>query len=292
MAIKSMTGFARASGGDDRYHWVWEARSVNGKSLDMRLRLPNGWDALDPIARAAAKTRFKRGNLTIALDVKSIAGDDALAINEELLGRLVARCEAAGETPRIDRLLQVRGVIETTEEGANPDAAEAEARLAAVSATLTETLDALATARSEEGARTGTVLAALIDEIATLTGEAAATADAQPAAIRDRLVRQIEELSEGRGGLDPERIAQEAAALAVKADVREELDRLAGHIEAARALMAEEAAIGRRFDFLCQEFNREANTLASKSSALTLTRIGLNLKAAIDQMREQVQNIE
>lgn len=292
MAINSMTGFARASGGDDRYHWVWEARSVNGKALDMRLRLPNGWDALDPIARAAAKTRFKRGNLTIALDVKSIAGDDALAINEELLGRLVARCEAAGETPRIDRLLQVRGVIETTEEGANPDAAEAEARLAAVSATLTETLDALATARSEEGARTGTVLAALIDEIATLTGEAAATADAQPAAIRDRLVRQIEELSEGRGGLDPERIAQEAAALAVKADVREELDRLTGHIEAARALMAEEAAIGRRFDFLCQEFNREANTLASKSSALTLTRIGLNLKAAIDQMREQVQNIE
>ena len=258
----------------------------------MRLRLPNGWDALDPIAREAAKARFKRGNLTIGLEVKAIAAAGALAINEDMLARLIARCEAAGESPRIDRLLQVRGVIEAAEDVAAPDEAEAAARVKAVAATMTEALDALAVARAEEGARTADVLTARVDEIDALTREAAATADAQPAAIRDRLARQIEELSEGRGGLDPDRIAQEAAALAVKADVREELDRLRGHIDAARALMAEDGAIGRRFDFLCQEFNREANTLASKSSALALTRIGLNLKAAIDQMREQVQNIE
>ncbi|MFC6856140.1 YicC/YloC family endoribonuclease [Marivibrio halodurans] len=292
--ISSMTGFARMGGGDDRFHWVWEARSVNGKGHDLRLRLPNGWEALDPIAREKAKAFFARGNITVALDVKPIAGAGAMRINETFLAQLVARCEQAGESPRLDRLLQVRGVVESAEDGTAEaeEETDVEARRAAVAVTLEEALTALKAARKAEGARTAAVLNERLDEIATLTARAAETADAQPSAIRDRLARQIEELSEGRGGLDPERIAQEAAALAVKADVREELDRLTGHIEAARALLAEEAAIGRRFDFLCQEFNREANTLASKSAALTLTRIGLDLKAAIDQMREQVQNIE
>lgn len=292
--ISSMTGFARVGDGDDRFHWVWEARSVNGKGHDLRLRLPSGWEALDPIARERAKALFARGNITIALDVKPIAGAGAMRINEAFLAQLVARCERAGESPRLDRLLQVRGVVESAEDGTAEaeDEREAEARRAAVAATLEKALAALKAAREAEGARTAAVLSARLDEIAALTIRAAETADAQPAAIRDRLARQIEALSEGRGGLDADRIAQEAAALAVKADVREELDRLTGHIEAARGLMAEGTAIGRRFDFLCQEFNREANTLASKSAALTLTRIGLDLKAAIDQMREQVQNIE
>jgi len=291
MSLASMTGFARVSGEDARAQWVWEARSVNGKGLDVRLRLPTGWDRLDPLARAAAPKRFKRGNVSVTLELRTRQAAGRLAVNEALLQTLIARCEAAGESPRLDRLLQVRGVVEPAEE-ADAEEAETEARAQALAAALEEALDALAAARAEEGARVQTVIEAQLDEIERLTEAAAACADAQPAAIRDRLARQIEELSQGRGGLDPERAAQEAAALAVKADVREELDRLRGHIEAARALVAEGAAVGRRFDFLCQEFNREANTLASKSSALALTRIGLDLKAVIDQLREQVQNIE
>lgn len=286
-----MTGFARAVGGDERLSWAWEARSVNGKGLDLRLRLPGGWERLDPPARALAAKRFKRGNLSATLEVKAVAGRSALAINEALLGALVERCEAAGESPRLDRLLQVRGVVETADETADDPEALA-ARERAILASFAEALDALSAARAAEGARTADVISARLEEIAALTEEAAVCADAQPTAIRDRLARQIEELTEGRGGLDAERVAQEAAALAVRADVREELDRLRGHGEAARGLLAEGGAVGRRFDFLCQEFNREANTLASKSSALALTRIGLSLKAAIDQMREQVQNIE
>lgn len=291
MSLASMTGFARVSGEDASAHWVWEARSVNGKGLDVRVRLPSGWDRLDPIARAEAPKRFKRGNVSLTLELKTRETAGRLAVNEDLLQRLIARCEAAGESPRIDRLLQVRGVVEPAEEAAAEEA-EAEAREAALAAALGEALDALAAARAEEGARIQSVIEGQLAEIERLVAAAGECADAQPAAIRDRLARQIAELTEGRGGLDPERLAQEAAALAVKADVREELDRLRGHIEAARALIAEQAAVGRRFDFLCQEFNREANTLASKSSALALTRIGLDLKAVIDQLREQVQNVE
>jgi len=291
MTLNSMTGFARASGADDRFQWTCEARSVNAKGYDLRLRVTPGWEALDPIARPLAGARFKRGNLSVTLEVKPLAGAAQLVINEGFLARLIARCEAAGEAPRLDRLMQVRGVIETVEDEAQADA-QSDARIAAMTATVVEALDGLQQARAEEGARTAAVITARVRDIERLTAEAAASADAQPAALRDRLAQQIEALSEGRAGLEPERIAQEAAALAVKADVREELDRLRGHVEAADALLAEGAGVGRRFDFLCQEFNREANTLTSKSSALALTRIGLNLKAAIDQMREQVQNIE
>ncbi|MEQ8604535.1 MAG: YicC/YloC family endoribonuclease [Marivibrio sp.] len=291
MSLASMTGFARVSGEDDRAQWVWEARSVNGKGLDVRVRLPSGWDRLDPIARAATPKRFKRGNVSLTLELRTRQAAGRLAVNEALLQTLIARCEAAGESPRLDRLLQVRGVVEPAEEAAS-EALEADARAEALAAALEEALDALAAARAEEGARIRTVIEGQLAEIERLVEAAAACADAQPAAIRERLARQIEDLTDGRGGLEPERIAQEAAALAVKADVREELDRLRGHIEAARALIAEGAAVGRRFDFLCQEFNREANTLASKSSALALTRIGLDLKAVIDQLREQVQNVE
>ena len=176
MAISSMTGFARAGGEDGRFQWIWEARSVNGKGQDVRLRLPSGWDRLDPIARPMAADRFKRGNLSIALEVKPLAAGTRLTVNEALLEILVARCEAAGESPRIDRLLQVRGVVESAEEEGADDPEEADARLKAIAATLAEVLDALQRAREEEGARTAAVIGDQLEEIATLTEKAAACA--------------------------------------------------------------------------------------------------------------------
>ena len=290
MTVASMTGFARSEGGDAALLWSWEARSVNGKALDMRLRLPSGWERFDPIVRKAVQARFKRGNLSVNLDVRPVTGRSAVRINEDLLEALIDRCRAFGETPRLDQLLTVRGVVDTADGDDNP--LDDEARLFAVESTLGETLDALVAARKEEGARIGAVLADHLSEIEGLVAAASTSADAAPDAIRARLAAQLEDLLPKDGALPSERLAQEAAVLAVKADVREELDRLRAHIAAARDLMKEGAGVGRRFDFLCQEFNREANTLASKSSAIELTRIGLDLKAVIDRLREQVQNLE
>ncbi len=291
MTACSMTGFARGEGSDDRIRWTWEARSVNGKSLDARLRIPSGWERLDPIVRKSLQEGFKRGNFTINLDIRPIGGKGAVRINEGLLDDLVARCEAFGERPRLDTLLTVRGVVEAAEED-DSDLSSDDERIAAIEATLTETLARLAEARSEEGGRIASVLRDHLGEIETLVEEAETCADAMPEAIRNRIMAQLDELLPKDGALASERLAQEAAVLAVKADVREELDRLKAHIEGARDLLREGTGIGRRFDFLCQEFNREANTLASKSAALDLTRIGLNLKACIDRLREQVQNLE
>lgn len=291
MTVSSMTGFARGEGADDRVQWAWEARSVNGKSLDMRLRIPTGWERLDPLTRKAVQSRFKRGNFSISLEIRTSASRGAMRINEALLDELVGKCEAFGETPRIDVLLTARGVLESAEEDSGAQTVDDD-RAQRILASLTETLHRLSEARAEEGERIATVLRDHLGEIETLVEEAEKSADAAPQAIRNRILAQLEELLPEDGALPSDRLAQEAAVLAVKADVREELDRLKAHIEAARDLLAEGVAIGRRFDFLCQEFNREANTLASKSSAIDLTRIGLNLKAAIDRLREQVQNLE
>nr|WP_153346950.1 YicC/YloC family endoribonuclease [Roseospira navarrensis] len=298
-----MTGFARSQGhvaGPLGGAWVWEARSVNGRGLDMRLRLPSGLEALDAPARAAAGRRFKRGNLTVTLAFDPTRDTAAPVVNTALLDTLAeAAAAVATRHPdlapaRIDGLLSIRGVLESAE--TTLDDAEAEAarttRDAALMAGLDQVLDALAAARAEEGARLDPVLTGLLDQIDGLRGQATGLASAQPEALRERLRGQVAALTDAGSGLSEDRLYQEAALLAAKADIREELDRLAAHVQAARDLLAAQEPVGRRLDFLCQEFNREANTLCSKAAETAMTSLGLELKAAIDQLREQVQNIE
>jgi len=296
-----MTGFARAEGADAAdlhpgLHWAWEAKSVNGRNLEVRCRLPPGFEALEAAARAALAERFKRGNVALNLTLARGGEPPRARINRELLDQLMAlAAEYAGkgkaELPRLDNLLAVRGVVEVVEE-AEPSEEQRAVRLARMNETLARALVALAAMRQEEGARLAVLVGQHLDLIEELRQRAAATAAAQPAALKARLKQQVEVLLEASPALPEERLAHEAALLVTKADVREELDRLAAHVAAARKLLAEGGAVGRKFDFLCQEFNREANTLCSKSSDVELTSIGLDLKAAIDQLREQVQNIE
>lgn len=295
VAISSMTGFARGEGGAGALTWSWEAKSVNGKGLDLRCRLPQGTGGLEIEARALAQKTFKRGNITLSLTLgRADDGAPRFRVNREFLDQVVQTVrELEGEiqgieTPRLDGLLGLRGVIEIDDGDAPLNGADP-ARLLESLATVLADLTAM---RDAEGTRIAEVLAGQLDAIARLTEAADGLAEMQPAAIRARLAAQIAELMEDRPGLSEERLAHEAALLMTKADVREELDRLGAHMEAARALMAEGGAIGRRLDFLCQEFNREANTLCSKAADVELTRIGLELKATIEQFREQVQNIE
>lgn len=298
MTVASMTGYARAEGSDAQTGWAWEAKSVNGKGLELRCRLASGHDALEPVAREAAAKRLKRGNVQLSLTVNRTAEQAALRINAALLGQLLALCtEWQGKFPgvqpaRMDGLLAIKGVLEPVEaEEGDPEGVR-QTREAAMRLTLDSMLDQLAAMRLSEGARIAAVLQAQLDEVATLAERAAATAVMRPEAIRERLRTQVAAVLEAAPGLAEERIAQEVALIAVKADVREELDRLRAHVAAARELLAAGGAVGRKLDFLSQEFNREANTLCSKSSDVELTRIGLDLKAVIDQFREQVQNIE
>ena len=288
-----MTGFACCQSHDDRHSWSWELKSVNHRVLDFRCRLPEGLDALEPVLRRQVAERLERGSVTVVLTVRRNAGAAPGRLNrtlfDEVLG--IAREVEADHRlapPRIDGLLALPGMIEVVEE----DEAALEARRAAVLPSFRDGLASLAGAREEEGARIGAVLEAQLSEIAALADEAAAGAAAQPAALRERLQARLSELLEARPVLTEERLAQEVALLATKADVREEIDRLRAHAAAGRALLAEGGAIGRRLDFLCQELNREANTLCSKASDVALTRTGLALKAVIDQLREQAQNIE
>jgi uncharacterized protein (TIGR00255 family) len=293
--LNSMTGFSRAAGRDAQVAWTWEARSVNGKSLDIRCRVPAGFDALEQAARKAVADRFKRGNKSVSLNVERTGGAAHYTINRELLDRVLAlRDELSGkvrdEAPSLEGLLAIRGMIEPDE--AAESAAAVAARQAAVETSLAELIVALGSARAEEGARLETVVMAHLQEIAEQVESATRCAATQPAALRARLGDLVSQLLDAEPALSPERLAQEAALLVGKADIREELDRLRAHIEAAKDLMADGNAIGRRFDFLCQEFNREANTLCSKSADVELTRIGLALKASIEQLREQIQNVE
>lgn len=295
MSVESMTGFARGDGDDDGASWVWEAKSVNGRGLDVRCRVPSGMEAVDAAARKAVAEVFSRGSINLNLQVTRAAGEADFAVNRTVLDRLVALAgdyaEAPGVAPaRLDGLMAMRGVIEFVE--ADVDEAARSAREAAILVTLSEALDGLARARGEEGARTAAVLAQQIDEIESLVDAARANAATQPEALRSRLAEQVAAIMEAGLEAEPERLAQEAALLAVKADIREEIDRLDGHIASARELLRAGGVIGRRLDFLAQEFNREANTLCSKSPDQDLTRIGLDLKTVIDRLREQVQNIE
>ncbi|MYG51040.1 MAG: YicC family protein [Rhodospirillaceae bacterium] len=292
MTVSSMTGYARAEGALDGAAWFWEARSVNGKGLDVRCRVPPGSDAIDAAARKAASAR---GALSLSLQLDRGERRVALKINKAALEQVLALQDALGERvdpapPRLDALIAVRGIAETVEPA--EDAAVAAAREQAILATLADALDRLASARAEEGARLLPVLRGHLENIGRLTAAAAAAAEAQPAMLRQRFEQQVAELLEARIGVGEDRLAQEAALLAAKADVREEIDRLASHAAAAGALLDAGGAVGRKLDFLCQELNREANTLCSKAADIALTRIGLDLKAAIEQFREQVQNVE
>lgn len=293
-----MTGYARAEGRDAHTTWLWEAKSVNGKGLDVRCRLPHGLDGVEIAARDLATRKLKRGNVQLSLTLTANAHGPGLRVNKEFLAELVALVDELGPShqniapARWDGLLAVKGVLEA----ANGDEAEADdvrdAREIAIRADLEKVLDALAAMRVVEGERIQAVLASQLDEVEVLAGRAGATAALRPEAVRERLRQQVASVMEAAPSLAEDRIAQEVALIAVKADVREELDRLRAHVAAARDLIAQGGAVGRKLDFLSQEFNREANTLCSKSSDVELTRIGLDLKAVIDQFREQVQNIE
>jgi len=295
MTIASMTGFARAEGHDGPLSWAWELKSVNSKSLDLRFRLPPGFDALELPLRALVTQRLKRGAISAGLSVLRAAGAGNLRVNREALAvvlrlanELAHEVEAA--PPRIDGLLALRGVLESGDE--TPDEDARERQMKQLNESFAQALEGLASMRRSEGARLEAVLSERLAEIAALVKDAESAAATQPAAIKARVQELIAVLLDSVPALPEERLAHEAALVVAKADIREELDRLTAHLDAARMLLAEGGPIGRRFDFLCQEFNREANTLCSKSADLELTRIGLGLKAAIEQLREQVQNIE
>ena len=293
MGIASMTGFARTEGDGLGISWVWEIKSVNGKSLDLRLRLAQGFDALEPQLRALLAQRFRRGNFSASLAVIRTA-PAVLRVNRETLAQIVALMnELAGEIeaapPRLDGLLALRGVVESAEEESHTIL---DARRRAVLDSWAMGLDRLALARTEEGARLAVVLRGQLAEIAALVDAAEGCAAAQPAVIRGRLQMALASVADLVPSMLEDRIAQEMALLIARSDVREELERLRAHSDQAADLLLQEAAVGRRLDFLCQELNREANTLCSKSADIELTRVGLALKAAAEQFREQVQNIE
>jgi uncharacterized protein (TIGR00255 family) len=294
--ISGMTGFGRAEGQVADVAWVWEARSVNGRNLDVRFRTPPGLESMEPRIREACAKRFKRGSIQVSLSAKKESANTApqLRINQEVLAFYLHEGATLVETgtvskPSWDGLLSLRGVVETS------DVVEADdvkaAREAAFVAGLDVALDALQEARRTEGRALHKLFSDIFDKIASVSATAAAAAEDQVRAIRDRVQKRAAELL-GETPYDEARLLQEAAALALKADVREELDRLASHVEEARKLLAAGGDIGRKLEFLAQEFHRESNTLTAKAAAMPLTRAGLELKATVDQLKEQAANVE
>lgn len=292
-AISGMTGFGRADGALDGWTWTVEARSVNGRSLEVRYRGPGGFDNLERLTKAAAQGRLNRGQVTLGVQAKRAEGSEpAPRVNEAVLATYLKLANQLAEEgavpPSADGLLSLRGVIEVAEEDEDPEARAAIE--AAIAATIEQALDALKLSRQREGAQLTPVIHDFVGTIEALVARAEVEASSQTEAIRERFTRRISELAPDAPGLE-ERIFLEAAALATKADVREELDRLTAHVDSARTLLQQPPA-GRKLDFLMQEFMREANTLCSKSATTALTGIGLELKAVIEQLREQVQNVE
>ncbi len=293
MALSSMTGFARGEGALGETRWTWEMKSVNGRGLEPRFRLPPGLDFLEQDLRKALSERFSRGSINAFLSLKGAAVEGGLAVNRAALSSAIAlieevRARIACEPPRAEGILALRGVLDI--QSTLDDEDERAALAAALGASFSQTADMLAQSRRREGLALERLIGDLLKEIEGLAGAARAAAAAAAAATRDRFQAQLADLL--ASSFTEERMAQEAAALAVKSDVREELDRLAAHIEAARALMAKGAAAGRQLDYLTQELNREANTLCSKAQDMGLKRIGFDLKTAVDRMRVQVQNVE
>ncbi len=295
MSIKSMTGFSRAEGKAGNFTWHWELRSVNARGLDVRPRLPPGNEVLEPQVREAAARHLTRGSVTISLSAENRDGAPEIRLNEAALLQVVKAAERIraltdAAPARADGLMAVRGVLEVLEREESSE--QAATRVAAMLKSLEEALRSLVEARAAEGARLKTVLGDLLREMERLVDIVESSPARLPAAIEKRLKEQVGRLLDPANGLDPARLHQEAVLIATRIDVEEELKRLKSHIGGARELLEEEGAIGRKFDFLAQEFNREANTLCSKANDVDITRAGLALKTLIDQMREQVQNIE
>jgi uncharacterized protein (TIGR00255 family) len=295
MALSSMTGFARASGATGKLQWLWDVKSVNGKALEIRLRLPPGLDYLETQARVILGQMFKRGNLQASLTLSATSQVAPVRINEAVLEEYLAIAEKlkarlGATTLQPEALLGLRGVAEQVE--APTDEKEINERDSALLETLTAAAKDLMKARRDEGARLRKVLEAQIERIGVLMNEAKANPSRKPDAIRARLAEQVKKLMDANSTFDSDRLHQEAALLATRFDIQEELDRLESHLGAARDLMKSSEPVGRKFDFLTQEFNREVNTLCSKSNDVALTSVGLELKAVVDQLREQIQNIE
>jgi uncharacterized protein (TIGR00255 family) len=295
MTIKSMTGFARADGATGNLTWHWEVRSVNGRGFDIRLRLPPGFEGLEPRIREILGKHVVRGSVTVNLGVRRTHGQAQIQLNETALGQVVEALEQLRRTvsvgpPSAEALLGIKGVLELVEPEEND--AEVLARAEAMLASLSEAVQAMVRARTEEGSRLQAVVLDQLTMIEHLVVRIERSPARTPDAIRQRLREQVGRLMETGTTLDEGRLYQEAALLATRADAEEELKRLTAHISAAKELLASRDPAGRRLDFLAQEFNREANTLCSKSGDVDTTRAGLDLKAVIDQMREQVQNIE
>jgi uncharacterized protein (TIGR00255 family) len=292
----SMTGFADARGLHNGLRWRWEAKSVNGRGLDVRFRTPPGFEGLEGGARTLVAERFKRGSLQVVLNVASEESTRGFRVDPVALADAVRVARRIQEetglaAARVDGILALRGIIIQEENLALDDEARM-ARDAALLESLADALDRLLTARAGEGGKLQSLLLNRIEEIESLTAEARDLSARQPLIMKERILAQVRELLAPGMGLPEERLAQEVAMIAARADLREELDRLRAHTQEARALISGSEAAGRKLDFLAQEFNREANTLCSKSPDIQLTHIGLALKAAIDQFREQIQNVE
>jgi uncharacterized protein (TIGR00255 family) len=295
MALSSMTGFARSHGASGPYVFEWELKSVNAKGFDLRLRLPPGWDELEAIAKKRAAERLARGTVYANLNIKRANALAAVRINEDVLASVVkAASQLAGKidavAPSIDGLLAIKGVIEVAEP--ESDEEEDKAAMAAAAAAFDNALADLVAMRQREGLALGQILSQRMDEVEALAKRAETAPGRKPEAIRARLAEQVAALLETSDRFDADRLNQEALLIAARADIREELDRIGSHVAQARELIRKGGPIGRRLDFLAQEFHREANTCCSKSNDVELTNTGLEMKNVIEQFREQVQNLE
>jgi len=295
MALSSMTGFSRAHGAAGAYAWSWELKSVNAKGLDIRFRLPPGWDAVEVQARQRATEKLSRGTVYCNLTAERKGVAPAVKINEPVLNAVIAtlhqlsgKLDAAA--PTLDGILALKGVMEVSEEDEREE--ERAAAEAAVIAGFDAALADLVAMRRHEGDALGSILNTRLDEIATLTARAEAAPGRKPEAIKARLAEQVATLMNASERFDSDRLYQEAIMLASKVDVREELDRLSAHVAQAQKLLRDGGPAGRRLDFLAQELNRESNTLTAKANDVELTNVGLELKSTVEQFREQVQNLE
>ena len=289
-----MTGFARAEGDNERFSWVWEMRSVNGKGLDLRFRIPPGFESIEVPARKLAQNYLKRGNIQVVLQARQNAENQVMGVNEKLVDELIEASRAlqkkiGGDLPEASDLLAIKGVVEVDDAGGEN---LSESHKKQILATFESALKELVETRKQEGVEVGKVILGQIARIENSLHEIECDPSRSPEQIREGLKSQIEQLLSESEGLDEQRLYQEAALIAVKSDIQEEIDRLKVHVGAARELISTGGPVGRKLDFLAQEFNRECNTICSKSNSAALTALGLDMKLVIDQFREQLQNME
>jgi uncharacterized protein (TIGR00255 family) len=295
VALSSMTGFARRHGECAGYSWAWEIKSVNSRGLDLRLRFPAGWDAIEAPVRSTTAQNLVRGNVYATLSIERKGMSPLVRVNEAVLAAVLATvrqlaAEVQADPPRLDGILSLKGVIDVVDEGEREE--DRRSAETVVLAGFQDTLGDLTAMRRQEGEALARVLALRTGEIAALAARADAAPGRRPEAIKARIAEQVALLLDASTRFDSDRLHQEAILIASKADIREELDRLASHVGQIEKLLKQGGAVGRRLDFLAQELNREANTLCSKSNDVELTNIGLELKHVVEQFREQVQNLE